>query len=144
MHPRTQSRSHWQRLKFPGPQGAPKSLIERMVDDLIDLQAEGDATRPRMLERGFTRDELDAHEEEARRRADLRFVRREDSCLGARTLAEAERLAGDAIAELLPPKQIVVAELQARRFTTREIEHILDRAMARAALAFCGRAVEVQ
>lgn len=144
MHPSRQSRPHWQRPKFPVPSPEPKSLVERMVDDLIDLQAEGDATRPRMLERGYTREELDEHEEEARRRAVVRFVRREDSGLGARTIAEAEAAAADVIAELLPCRQYLAAHLQACRFTKREIDHVLDRAMARAALSFCGRPVEAQ
>jgi len=110
--------------------------IDRLVDDLIELQSENDATRQRLIERGWTRDFLEAHEAEARAAANQRFMRDIDAA-PHRSLTAVQNDMADIIGALLPPTQLLVAELQARGFSAAHIDLLLHKARAKAALAFC-------
>jgi hypothetical protein len=109
--------------------------LDALVADMIDLNAEGDATRKRLLERGWSTNFLDEHESAARAQANKCFVRdvNDDP---VRSLRQVEDDMADIIKTMLPPKQVLVAELQARSFTKTQIDLLMRKAMARAALAF--------
>lgn len=109
--------------------------LDRLVDDLIDLQAEGDATRQRLLERGWPAAFLDANETEMRGRANARFVR-SVTADPYKSLVSVQDEMTEIICSLLPATQFVVAELQARGFSKRNIDLLLHKARAKAALSF--------
>lgn len=115
--------------------GDTASRVEILAADLIDLNAEGDARRPRLLEMGWPAAFLDQYESEARTRANLSFVRD----VNADPIKSGQQLQDDmveVVASLFPSTQFIVAELQARNFPVSAIELHLRKAKARAALAF--------
>lgn len=109
--------------------------IDALAAAMIDLNAEGGATRQRLLEDGWTPSFLDEHETAARALANKRFVRdvNEDP---VKSLRQVEEDMADVIKTMLPAKQMLIAELQARSFTKVQIDLLMRKAMARAALAF--------
>lgn len=109
--------------------------LSQLVDDIISLNAEGSATRGRLYELGWSNAFLDANIERATQLANKRFVRdvSEDP---VKSLSQVEADMADIIKTMLPPKQVIVAELQARSYTKRQIDLLLRKATARAALSF--------
>lgn len=114
--------------------------IEMLAADLIDLNAEGDARRPRLLEMGWPPAFLDQYEAEAREKANLLFVRdvNDDP---ARSHRQVQDLMVEIITGLLPSTQYIVAEMQARGVPVGSIDLFLRKAKARAALAFIHQGV---
>lgn len=110
--------------------------LSRFVEDIITLNAEGDATKGRLYELGwppkFIEDNLDA----AKSLANKRFVRDVDA-EPHRSLTSIQNSMADVIGSLLPPTNLLVAELQARGFSSAHIDLLLQKARAKAALAFC-------
>ncbi|MCR6672165.1 hypothetical protein [Devosia ginsengisoli] len=109
--------------------------VEILAADLIDLNAEGDARRPRLLEMGWPAAFLDQYEGAARTRANLLFVRD----VNAEPVKSGRQLQDDMvdiIGSLFPATQFIVAELQARGFRKDAIDLHLRKAKARAALSF--------
>ena len=114
--------------------------IEILAADLIDLNAEGDARRSRLLEMGWPAAFLDQYETDARARANVSFVRdiNQDPVKSHRQLQDDMV---DIIGSLLPSTQFIVAELQARGVPTGSIDLYLRKAKARAALSFIHQGV---
>lgn len=109
--------------------------LEILAADLIDLNAEGDARRARLLEMGWPVAFLDQYEAEARQKANLIFVR--DVNDGpAVPLRQVQDDMVDIIGSLLPSTQLIVAALQARGVSKGAIDVHLRKAKARAALSF--------
>lgn len=109
--------------------------VETLAADLIDLNAEGDARRPRLLEMGWPAAFLDQHEAEARSRANMSFVRD----INADPVKFGRQWQDDMveiIGSLFPSTQFIVAELQARNVPKDVIDLHLRKAKARAALSF--------
>ena len=114
--------------------------IEILAADLIDLQAEGDARRPRLLELGWTPAFLDQHETAAREQANVRFVQDiNDERVEAPKKVQDDIV--DVIFSLFPSTQYIVAELQARGVPVNLIDLHLRKAKARAALSFIHQGV---
>lgn len=113
-----------------------EQLVDQLAEDLIALQAEGDATRLRLLERGWAPSFLDTNLAEAQRRANARFVRQLDA-EPVKTLAQVETEMAEIIASLLPATSHVIAELQARGIPKGQLDLLFQKARARAAYAFC-------
>ena len=109
--------------------------IEMLAADLIDLNAEGDARRQRLLEMGWPAAFLDQYEGEARTKANLLFVR-DVNADPVRSLDQLHDDMVDIIRGLFPSTQFLVAELQARGISKGAIDRYLRKAKARAALAF--------
>lgn len=118
--------------------GDTATRLQILAADLIDLNAEGDARRTRLLEMGWPAAFLDQYEGQARTQANLIFVRdiNDDPI---RTQRQLQDDMVDVIASLLPSTQFIVAELQARNISKRAIDLHLRKAKARAALAFIHR-----
>lgn len=114
--------------------------LEILAADLIDLNAEGDARRQRLLEIGWPAAFLDQHENAVREKANALFVR-DVNDEPVRSSRQVQDDIVGVIASLLPSTQFIVAELQARNFPTRLIDHHLRKAKARAALAFIHQGV---
>lgn len=114
--------------------------IEILAADLIDLCAEGDARRPRLLELGWSPAFLDQYESDARAKANLTFVRdvNQDPIKPHRQVQDDMV---EIIGSLLPSTQFIVAELQARGVPTGSIDLYLRKAKARAALSFIHQGV---
>lgn len=114
--------------------------LEILAADLIDLNAEGDARRPRLLEMGWPAAFLDQYESQAREKANVIFVRdvNDDPVKSLRTVQDDMV---DIIASLLPSTQFIVAELQARGVPVGSIDLFLRKAKARAALSFIHQGV---
>lgn len=115
--------------------GDTAARIEILAADLIDLSAEGDARRPRLLEMGWPAAFLDQYEANARTQANLLFVRD----INADPVKSGTQLQDDMvdiIGSLFPSTRHIVAELQARNFPVSAIDLHLRKAKARAALAF--------
>lgn len=110
--------------------------IDRLVDDLIDLQSEGDATRQRLIERGWSPAFIEAHEAEARAAANARFVR-DIEAAPHRSLTAIQNDMADAISEMMPATQALISELQGRGYSTQHIDLLFHKVRAKAALAFC-------
>lgn len=109
--------------------------LEILAADLIDLNAEGDARRTRLLEMGWPAAFLDQYESQAREKANVIFVRDvNDEPVKSHRQLQDDMV--DIIASLLPSTQFIVAELQARGLSVRSINLYLRKAKARAALAF--------
>jgi len=115
--------------------GSTPDRLDALAEDLITLNSEGDATRRRLVELGWPPEFLEDNEAAARRRANQRFVI-DINTDRLPTGLEVEDGMVEAINDLLPPVQLIVAELQARGFTKQQIDLRLRRAMARAALGF--------
>lgn len=116
------------------------SRIEILAADLIDLNAEGDARRQRLLEIGWSAAFLDVHEAAARQKANLRFVRDvNDDPVPSPARVQDNMV--EIIASLFPSTQFIVAELQARQIPVRHIDRYLRKAKARAALSFIHQGV---
>ncbi len=114
--------------------------LEILAADLIDLNAEGDARRPRLLELGWQAAFLDEHETAARQQANTHFVR--DIADDPTTSLAAQQDDMVAIIQsLFPSTQFVVAELLARNFPKSLIDLYLRKAKARAALSFIHQGV---
>lgn len=114
--------------------------VEILGADLIDLNAEGDARRSRLLEMGWPAAFLDQYESQAREKANLTFVRdiNDDP---ARSHRKVQDDMVDIIASLLPSTQYIVAELHARGLSVGSIDLHLRKAKARAALSFIHQGV---
>jgi hypothetical protein len=109
--------------------------LEILAADLIDLNAEGDARRQRLLELGWPSAFLDEYEHQAREKANALFVRDVDAQpIKSHTQVQDDMV--DIIFSMMPSTQFIVAELQARGVTVRFIDHYLHKAKARAALSF--------
>lgn len=109
--------------------------LDILAADLIDLNAEGDARRPRLLELGWPAAFLDTHETEAREKANLSFVQD----INADRVTPPQKIQDnivDIIQSLFPSTQFIVAELQARGIPVSAIDVHLRKAKARAALSF--------
>lgn len=118
--------------------GDTATRLQILAADLIDLNAEGDARRTRLLEMGWPAAFLDQYEGQARESANGMFLRdiNEDPARSQRQLKDDMV---DIIAGMLPSTQFIVAELQARGVPVRAIDLHLRKAKARAALAFIHR-----
>lgn len=117
-----------------------RSLAERMADVFVANDEEGRTTLREDLHReGFTDAEIDAHQVEAvqiagRRRNSAKS--RDVNAARTKSLDEVTADMAAAIGTILPPTQLVIAELQARGFAARHIDLLLNKARAKAALAF--------
>lgn len=127
--------AHNQNHHFNRRTGDTASRIETLAADLIDLNAEGDARRPRLLEMGWPAAFLDQYESEARTRANLCFVR-DVNADPVRSGQQIQDDIVDIISSLFPSTRHIVAELQARGVSVSAIDTNLRKAKARAALAF--------
>lgn len=110
-------------------------MLQILVDDLITLNAEGGATRSALMQKGWPQAYLDANIDRASAEANKRFVRQLDSA-PRKSVAELTAEMADIIGSLLPPTQIVVAELSARGYCAADIDRALPKARAQAALNF--------
>lgn len=110
--------------------------FDRFISDIITLNAEGGATFGRLYELGWSPGFIEANLDKARAAANQRFLRdiRQDR---SKPIDETMRDMADVIGSLLPPTQLLTAELQARGFSSRHIDLLLPKARATAALAFC-------
>lgn len=117
-----------------------RSPAERMADVLVANDEEGRTTLREDLHReGFSDTEIDTHQVEAVQIAGRRrnaAKTRDVNAARAKSLDEVARDMADAIGTLLPPTQLVIAELQARGFASRQIDLLMPKARAKAALAF--------
>lgn len=117
-----------------------RSMAERMADVFVANDEEGRTTLREDLHReGFSEAEIDAHQFVAwqiasRRRNESRA--RDVNAARTKSLDEVTADMAAAIGTILPPTQLVIAELQARGFAARHIDLLLDKARAKAALAF--------
>ena len=117
-----------------------RSPAERMADVFVGNDEEGRTTlRPDLHREGFADAEIDAHQAEAvqiagRRRNQSKT--RDVNAARTKSLDEVAADMADAIGSILPPTQLVIAELQARGFPLRHIELLMGKARAKAALAF--------
>lgn len=109
--------------------------LEILAADLIDLNAEGDPRRARLLEMGWPAAFLDQYESQAREKANVIFVR-DVNADPVRSHHQVQDDMVDIIASLLPSTQFIVAELQARGVPVGSIDLFLRKAKARAALSF--------
>lgn len=109
--------------------------LEILAADLIDLNAEGDARRPRLLEMGWSAAFLDQYESEARTKANMLFVRDVNADPVNFGRQHQDDMV-DIIDSLFPSTQFVVAELLARGLPTSVIDLHLRKAKARAALSW--------
>ena len=107
--------------------------LEILAADLIDLNAEGDARRSRLLELGWSAAFLDEHESEARGKANGLFVR-DISDERPTPILQMQDAMVDIMGSLFPSTQFLVAELQARGIPKHLIDLHLRKAKARAAL----------
>lgn len=110
--------------------------IERLVADLITLNSEGGATQERLNEMGWSNAALYLYLDKAKARANKLFLRDIDA-EPHRSLTAIQNDMADVISSLLPPTNVLVAELQARGFSPKHIDLMLQKARAKAALAFC-------
>ncbi len=120
--------------------GAVAPRIEILAADLIDLQAENDARRPRLLELGWPAAFLDEYESQARAKANGSFVQD----VNADRVTPPQKIQDnivEIIQSLFPSTQFIVAELQARGVSTNAIDVHLRKAKARAALSFIHQGV---
>ena len=109
--------------------------LEILAADLIDLNAEGDARRARLLQMGWPAAFLDQYESQAREKANVIFVRDvNDDPINLHRKMHDEMV--EIIASLLPSTQFIVAEMQARGVPVGSIDLYLRKAKARAALSF--------
>lgn len=109
--------------------------LEILAADLIDLNAEGDARRCRLLEMGWPAAFLDTYESQAREKANVMFVR-DLNADPVKSHRQVQDDMVDIIGSLLPSTQYIVAELQARGVPIGSIDLYLRKAKARAALSF--------
>lgn len=114
--------------------------LEMLAADLIDLNAEGDARRQRLVEMGWPGAFLDQYESQAREKANARFVRDIDA-EPIQSMAQIQDAMVEVIGGFFPSTQYIVAELQARGFKPDLIDLHLRKAKARAALSFIHRGV---
>ena len=114
--------------------------LEILAADLIDLNAEGDARRSRLLEMGWSAAFLDQYESQAREKANVLFVR-DINADPAKSHRQVHDDMVDIIASLLPSTQFIVAEMQARGVPVGSIDLYLRKAKARAALSFIHQGV---
>lgn len=119
----------------PDLSGRDAGMLQILVDDLITLNAEGGATRSALIQKGWPQAYLDANIDRASAEANRRFVRKLDS-VPPKTITQLTAEMADIIGSLLPPTQIVVAELSARGYCAADINRALPRARAQAALNF--------
>lgn len=110
--------------------------IERFVEDIISLNAEGGVTVDRLYELGWPPRYIEANLENAKLRANKRFVR-DVNTAPHRSLPAIQNQMADIIGSLMPSTQVLVAELQARGFSSAHIDLMLQKARAKATLAFC-------
>lgn len=120
--------------------GDVQERLEILAADLIDLNAEGDARRQRLIEMGWPPAFLDEYEHQARTKANSKFVRdvNDDPKKSHRQIQDDMV---DIISTLLPSTQFIVAELQARGVPVGSIDLYLRKAKARAALSFIHQGV---
>lgn len=110
--------------------------MERFVEDIVTLNAEADATSGRLYELGWPPRYIEKNLEAAKLIANKRFVRdRNDD--PHRSLPSIQNHMADIIGSLLPSTQVIVAELLARGVSSAHIDLMLQKARAKAALAFC-------
>lgn len=114
--------------------------LEILAADLIDLHAEGDASRQRLIEMGWPRAFLDEHEAAAREKANARFVRNINEDPNP-TTDQIHNTMVEIIGSMFPSTQFLVAELQARGIPVGAIDRYLRKAKARAAIAFIHQGV---
>ena len=115
--------------------GDTAARLEILAADLIDLNAEGDARRQRLLEMGWSAAFLDQYESQARAKANLLFVR-DINADPVKSGDQFRDIMVEIIGSLFPSTQFIVAELQARGVPVSSIDFYLRKAKARAALAF--------
>ena len=120
--------------------GDTAARLEMLASDLIDLHAEGDARRQRLIEMGWPGAFLDQHEADARAKANAIFVR-DVNDEPFQSNAQLQDAMVDVIRSFFPSTQYVVAELQARGFATRDIDLFLRKVKARAALGWIHQGV---
>lgn len=84
---------------------------------------------------GFSLSFQKQHKDEAVALANRRFVTVAERAAGP-SIAEREAQAASIIHEHMPPTIVIVAELQARGFSASEIDRVLPKARARAALSY--------
>ena len=114
--------------------------LEMLASDLIDLNAQGDCRRPRLIEMGWPGAFLDEYESQAREKANAVFVRDiNDEPVQSQTQLQDSMV--EVIGSFFPSTQYLVAELQARGFSTALIDLHLRKAKARAALSFIHQGV---
>lgn len=118
----------------------PRSIAERMADVFVaNDEAERVTLRPDLHREGFTDEEIDAHQVEAvaiagKRRAKSKA--RDVHAAREKSLDEIQADMVDMISSLMPPVQIVVAELQARGVSQKHIDLLLPKSCAISALRF--------
>ncbi len=120
--------------------GNTAARLEMLASDLIDLNAQGDARRQRLIEMGWPGAFLDEHESAARQKANALFVRDiNDAPIQSSTQRQDAMV--EVIGSFFPSTQYIVAELLARGFDTGTIDLYLQKAKARAALSFIHQGV---
>jgi hypothetical protein len=123
------------------PHPKPRPAAEMFAEIVIDLAAEGFATRERIIERaeqyGLTSFDFTANETEIFRLARLKETRHDDP--PAYDRADRIRVAAREIGHLLPPLAEITMHLQTRGFPKPELDDILDECLAKAADDFAFR-----
>ena len=114
--------------------------LEMLAADMIDLHAEGDARRQRLIEMGWPGAFLDQYEADARAKANAVYVR-DINAEPIQSTAQLQDSMVEVIRSFFPSTQYVVAELQARGFSTSQIDLFLKKVKARAALAWIHQSV---
>lgn len=123
MHPRTHTRPQWQNpLDYAGR--CKPVTVEALAATMRDQQAEGGCTEQSLANAGFPPEFVKANEAEATQLADAAFVRQDADRPGESDEAMAARMRV-AVGELLPSMQLIVAELQCRGFTKRQMDRHL-------------------
>lgn len=117
-----------------------RTIAERMADVFVANDEDSRTTlRPDLHREGFSDAEIDAHQVEAVQIAGRRRQKtatRDVSAAREKSLDEVAGDMADAIASLLPPTQLVIAELQARGFASPHIDLLMPKARAKAGLRF--------
>lgn len=140
MHPRSHTTPHWQRPARPvARKQAAEALgietdltVDALAQAMVDLNAEhamsGGCTEDRLIEAGFPRDFLDANKAEATRIANGQFTRQD---VDGPFETQGERLVRmrEAVAQLLPSREAIVADLKGRGFSRRDTESLLNAAV---------------
>jgi len=118
----------------------PRSVAERMADIFVARDEDGLSTEPADLFReGFSEDEIAANEREATQIAARRQAKsktRDVNAAPEKSVEDVRKDMSDIISSLLPPTQLIVAELQARGIPQKHIDLSLEKARAMSAHDF--------
>lgn len=118
----------------------PRSVAERMADVFVSNDEEGRVTvRADLHREGFSDDEIDANQVAAIQIAARRQAKskaRDINATPEKSVEDVRKDMCDIISSLLPPTQLIVAELQARGIPQKHIDLLLPKARAMSAHDF--------